>query len=101
VIFKEGKPTDKLDIKGMDVVRSSFPVDFKKIMKETLWHILKEKDKTATSDLIFNFKESIQNSEILNVMKNTGVKEISKYIKGRTTFSGYLKGTPRPCKIFN
>jgi hypothetical protein len=94
VIFKEGKPTDKLDIKGMDVVRSSFPVDFKKIMKETLWYILKEKDKTATSDLIFNFKESIQNSEILNVMKNTGVKEISKYIKGRKTFSGYPKGTP-------
>ena len=98
VIFKEGKPTDKLDIKGMDVVRSSFPVDFKKIMKETLWYILKEKDKTATSDLIFNFKESIQNSEILNVMKNTGVKEISKYIKGRTTFSGYLKGTPAHVK---
>ena len=46
VIFKEGKPTDKLDIKGMDVVRSSFPTDFKKIMKETLWYIVKEKDKT-------------------------------------------------------
>jgi DNA polymerase elongation subunit (family B) len=98
VIFKEGKPTDKLDIKGMDVVRSSFPVDFKKIMKETLWYIVKEKNKTETSDLIFNFKESIQNSEILNVMKNTGVKEISKYIKGRKPFSGYLKGTPAHVK---
>jgi len=98
VIFKEGKPTDKLDIKGMDVVRSSFPVDFKKIMKETLWYIVKEKNKTETSDLIFNFKESIQNSEILNVMKNTGVKEISKYIKGRKTFTGYLKGTPAHVK---
>ena len=26
VIFKEGKPTDKLDIKGLDVVRSSFQI---------------------------------------------------------------------------
>ena len=98
VLFKEGKPTDKIDIKGMDVVRSSFPTDFKKIMKETLWYILKEKDKTATSDLIFKFKDSIQNSEILNVMKNTGVKEVSKYIKGRKRFSGYIKGTPAHVK---
>jgi len=27
-------------------------------------------------------------------MKNSGVKEISKYIKGRNVLSGYLKGTP-------
>ena len=31
VIFKEGKPTNKLDIKGLDVVRSSFPTEFKTI----------------------------------------------------------------------
>ena len=98
VIFKEGKPTDKLDIKGLDVVRSSFPEDFKKIMKETLWHILKERDKTTTSDMIHKFKSGLKNSQILNVMKNSGVKEISKFIKGRKPFTGYLKGTPAHVK---
>ena len=98
VIYKEGKPTDKLDIKGLDVVRSSFPEDFKMIMKETLWHILKEKDKTETSNMIHAFKKQIQSSDVLNVMKNSGVKEISKFIKGRKPFTGYLKGTPAHVK---
>ena len=99
VIFKEGKPTDKMDIKGLDVVRSSFPTDFKTIMKETLWCILKEKGKTETSDVIFNFKQSIQSSDVLDVMKNSGVKEISKYVKGRNKpFTGYMSGTPAHVK---
>ena len=94
VIFREGKSTDEIDIKGLDVVRSSFPVDFKEIMKETLWYILKEKSKLDTTKLIMDFKDKIQDSNILNVMKNTGVKEISKYTKGRKPFKGYIKGTP-------
>ena len=98
VIFKEGKPTNKMDIKGLDVVRSSFPTDFKKIMKETLWCVLKEKSKTETSDVIFEFKSSIQKSDVLNVMKNSGVKEVSKYIKNRKPFTGYMSGTPAHVK---
>ena len=94
VIYKEGKPTDKMDIKGMDVVRSSFPEDFKKIMKEVLWFILKERNKSDTTDLIMNFKNKISQSEVVNIMKNSGVKEISKYIRGRKALSGYIKGTP-------
>ena len=93
VIFKEGKPTDKLDVKGLDVVRSSFPTDFKKIMKETLWYILKGKDKQETSTLIHDFKSNIKKSEVLNIMKNSSVKELSKYIKGRKPFTGYMKGS--------
>jgi DNA polymerase elongation subunit (family B) len=98
VIFKEGKPTDKLDVKGLDVVRSSFPEDFKKIMKETLWHILKDKDKQTTSTLIHNFKSNIKKSEVLNVMKNSSVKELSKYIRGRKPFTGFIKGTTAHAK---
>ena len=93
VIFREGKPTDKLDVKGLDVVRSSFPTDFKKIMKETLWYILKGKNKQETSTLIHDFKSNIKKSEVLNIMKNSSVKELSKYIKGRKPFTGYIKGS--------
>jgi len=98
VIFKEGKPTDKLDIKGLDVVRSSFPEDFKKIMKETLWYILKGRNKQDTSTLIHDFKNNIKKSEVLNLMKNSSVKELSKYIKGRSPFTGYIKGTTAHAK---
>jgi DNA polymerase elongation subunit (family B) len=98
VIFKEGKPTNKIDIKGMDVVRSSFPTDFKTIMKETLWYILKKRTKTDTTDLIMDFKSKIKSSHVLNVMKNSSVKDITKYTRGRETFSGYLSGTPAHVK---
>ena len=98
VIFKEGKPTDKLDIKGLDVVRSSFPTNFKMIMKETLWYILKENSKLSTTDMIFNFKTDMKNAPVLDVMKNSGVKEISKYTKRRKPFTGYLSGTPAHVK---
>ncbi len=63
-------------------------------MKETLWYILKEKNKEETTDLIISFKNKIQQSEVVNIMKNSGVKEISKYTKNRTPFSGYVTGTP-------
>ena len=100
VIFKEGKPTDKMDIKGLDVVRSSFPDAFKTVMKETLWFLLKGKSKQETSTMILDFKKNIQNvsTPILDVMKNSGVKEISKYIKKRKAFSGYMSGTPAHVK---
>lgn len=98
VIFKEGKPTNKMDIKGLDVIRSSFPEDFKKIMKEILWFILKEKNKQETTDLVMNFKNRIKESEVLNVMKNSGVKNITKYTKGREAFGGYMSGTPAHVK---
>ena len=46
------------------------------------------------------FKNKIQNSNtpILDVMKNSGVKEISKYTKRRKPFSGYLSGSPAHVK---
>lgn len=94
IVFKEGKPTDKMDIKGLDVIRSSFPTDFKTIMKTVLWYILKDKSKQETTDLIMNFKSNIQDSDILDVMKNSGVKGITKYSKGRVPFGAYLSRTP-------
>jgi len=67
-------------------------------MKETLWNILKEKDKTETTDMIHKFKSGLKSSPVLNVMKNSGVKEISKFTKGRKPFTGYEKGTPAHVK---
>ncbi len=67
-------------------------------MKETLWHLLKEKDKTTTTDMIHNFKQGLKKSPVLNVMKNSGVKEISKYTKKRKPFAGYVSGTPAHVK---
>ena len=39
-----------------------------------------EKSKTDTTDLIMDFKDKIKDANILDVMKNTGVKNITKYM---------------------
>jgi hypothetical protein len=67
-------------------------------MKETLWYILKQNSKQATSEMILKFKDSLHNAELTSVMKNSGVKEISKYTKKRKPFSGYLSGSPAHVK---
>jgi hypothetical protein len=67
-------------------------------MKETLWYILKGRNKQDTSTLIHNFKSNIRSSEVLNVMKNSSVKELSKYIRGRKPFTGFIKGTTAHAK---
>jgi hypothetical protein len=67
-------------------------------MKETLWFILKQNGKQQTSDMILKFKDSLQQADILRVMKNSGVKEISKYTKQRAPFSGYVSGSPAHVK---
>ena len=69
-------------------------------MKETLWYLLKGKSKQETSTMILDFKKKIQNNTtpVLEVMKNSGVKEISKYTKRRKPFSGYMTGTPAHVK---
>ena len=36
VINQEGNPVDKLDVKGIDVVRSSYPAAFRKFLSEVL-----------------------------------------------------------------
>jgi hypothetical protein len=48
--------------------------------------------------MIHKFKSGLKNSEVFNVMKNSGVKEISKYTKKRKPFTGYLSGTPAHVK---
>jgi len=48
--------------------------------------------------MVLGFKQQIQKSDVLNVMKNSGVKEISKYTKKRKPFTGYLSGTPAHVK---
>ena len=79
IIMENGVPVERLDVKGLDVVRSSFPAAFRKLMSEVLIDILKGKSEVEVSERINNFKSNLSNLSINDIAKNSAVKEVSKY----------------------
>ena len=70
---------DKLDIKGLDVKRSSFPTYFKEVMSTVLWDILKDEDKIKLDQKILDYKDDMPNQNYIDIAKNSAVKGMSKY----------------------
>ena len=60
LINQEGHTISRLDVKGLDVVRSSFPPAFRKFMAEILEDILKLSAKELVDDKILKFKDHIK-----------------------------------------
>lgn len=58
--FKEGKPVDKLDIKGLDVVRSSFPKSCQDFMRELLVRILNFEEKDTIDIFVIDFLDRLK-----------------------------------------
>ena len=82
-------------MKGLDVVRSSFPPSFRKFMAEVLEDILNDIDKVDLDDKILNFKEHMKTLPLIDVMFPIGVKNVKKYTrKGDDLFAVRMKGTP-------
>lgn len=98
IIMNNGVPMDKLDVKGLDVKRSSFPKAFQEIMAEVLISILRGETETQISDKVLAFKKRMTEYEIKDIAKNSAVKELTKYMgKKRQPFQ-VEKGTPAHVK---
>ena len=98
IIMNNGVPMDKLDVKGLDVKRSSFPKAFQDIMAEVLISILRGETEQEISDKVLGFKKKMVEYDIKDVAKNSAVKELTKYMgKKRQPFQ-VEKGTPAHVK---
>jgi DNA polymerase elongation subunit (family B) len=91
-----GKKEFKLDVKGLDVVRSSFPKAFRGFMSGIILDILNKANKQEIVDKIFNLKTCMPDIEIYDVMTISGIKELSKYQCKNTNsiFKTRPKGMP-------
>ena len=100
IISDNGVPMDKLEVKGLDIVRSSFPKSFQKIMKSVLIDILKGKEKNEIDDYILNFKKELGSIIYAEVAKNSSIKEIKKYedVVKDDVLGKFAKGTPAHIK---
>jgi len=72
-------PTDKIIVKGLDVVRSNFPALFRSYMNSMLHDILKFVDKDTIDKKLLVFKEDIPNHPVIGIAKPTGAKNMDKF----------------------
>jgi hypothetical protein len=98
------KDVDDLEIKGLDVVRSSYPKKFRDFMSSVLMDILKGTSKKELDAKILAFKDKMKEFNIEDVAKNTSVRFISNTEaktnfdpKGREMFS-FVQGSTAQCK---
>ena len=95
IISDNGVPVDKLDVKGLDVKRSSFPKAFQECMGTVLIDILKGKTEDEISDYVVDFKKSMISKDTKDIAKNSTVKNLNKYMysKGKRERFSIMKGT--------
>lgn len=74
IINKGGIPVNELEIKGFDVVRSSFPFRFRSFMNEFLLDFLNKVDIDVINGKILDFEKNIKKEKIIDLGKNTSVK---------------------------
>jgi len=99
IIMNNGIPTDKLDVKGLDVKRSSFPKAFQECMGTVLIDILRGKSEEELTDYVLNFKKEMTTRDISEIAKNSAVKNLKKYMpKGKRVPFTTMKGTPAHVK---
>jgi DNA polymerase elongation subunit (family B) len=104
MILKNGIPCDKLDVKGLDVVRSSFPKAFQGFMSTMLKDILMGKDNDYIDKTLIEFKNSLPTLPVKTIAKGGAIKELSKYDNGKwrkdsgLQIAFFEKGTPAHVK---
>lgn len=87
----------KVEVTGLDVVRSSFPKKFQMVMKSVLKDILTYADKSVVDEKILTLKKDIPSLPIDEIARNTSIKNINKYEKhcGKCVMGQFPKITPR------
>ena len=104
IINDGGMECDKLDVKGLDIVRSNFPPAMRDLMTEVLQGVLSKRDKDELDELIVGFKKKMKTMPIGDVALPTGVSRLTKFIDKRhsnkkiygagSIFTDTHKGTP-------
>jgi DNA polymerase elongation subunit (family B) len=104
MVLKNGIKCDKLDVKGLDVVRSSFPKAFQGFMSTMLKDILMGKDNDYIDKTLIEFKNSLPTLPVKTIAKGGAIKELSKYDDGKwrkdsgLQIAVFEKGTPAHVK---
>jgi DNA polymerase elongation subunit (family B) len=78
--LETNQDVNKMVVKGLDVVRSSFPKAFREFMSQILKDILRGVSRSIIDDKILEFKISLKHRDVLDVARNTTANNISEYV---------------------
>ena len=89
---------NKMKVKGLDVVRSSFPPAFRDFMNGMMKDVLNKVTKSEVDAKVLEFRNQLNGMEYTQVARNTAVKNISEYDMGNNQLGEFRKGTPAHVK---
>jgi DNA polymerase elongation subunit (family B) len=92
--LETNQPVSKMVVKGLDVVRSSFPKAFREFMTQLLKDILHGTTKDIIDTNVLEFKASLEHRDYLDIARNTTANNISQYIIGGGETASSKKGAP-------
>ena len=79
IINDSGRKVNKIQVKGLDTVRSSFAVGMKTLLSKILDDILVAVPKEKIDERIFKFKKAMKAMSYDEISSPTGVKRIDKF----------------------
>jgi hypothetical protein len=98
------KDVEEIEIKGLDVVRSSYPKKFRDFMKSVLTDILRGVPNAEVNKKVVEFKSQMGEFALEDIAKNTSVKFISN-TEAQTNFNptdrepfNFIDGSTAQCK---
>ena len=102
IVNEEGVPVNKLDFKGLELMKSNFPKKFKAFGTNLIKEIMFGKKKPEVDKLVLSFKDEILSGPAVNVGKPTGVDGINKWTQKKASsgeiFSTFKLGAPAHVK---
>lgn len=102
IINDAGVKKNKMDFKGLDVVRSNFPLAFRDFMKKFVEDLLKDGKQEDLDARVLKIKADMRTHNFDQIAVPTGIKDIRKYSipkrEQNRTFGNWKKGTPAHVK---
>jgi len=89
---------EKMVIKGLDIVRSTFPPIFREFMTSVTTKILNGEAKEALDEQVIEFVNNLSQYSYIQVARNTSVQGLIKYATGDGDVSTFSKGSPMHVK---
>lgn len=82
VVNEDGKPKDKIIVKGFEIIRSETPSSIKEMLKDIMNMILRQKDENSIQDKIRQYKKELMSVYPEEIAANITVNGIGKYVNG-------------------
>jgi hypothetical protein len=99
IVNKEGVPTEELDIKGMDVMKSNMTPMYAVFGKGLIMDIMYGKPKKEIDKKIQDFRNEVKHTHYSKLAKPTGVKQINNYIASKPASGQIFSKLGNKCPI--